>query len=165
MADTREAYLTTKRHTVWHLILILYIGFIFSNSLTPASISSRESGFVLQTVHRFLAATGLSAPWLTEHIIRKCAHFTEYTVMGILLRGSTSRLPLGRAGRRLAHIWLLSFIPFVDETLQLFTEGRSGQLSDVWLDMSGVLFGTILSCLVSQLFCWMRAGREIRKPY
>lgn len=46
--------------------------------------------------------------------------------------------------RGVTFLWLAMLIPFVDETIQLFTEGRSGQISDVWLDMSGVLFGTCL---------------------
>ena len=42
-------------------------------------------------------------------------------------------------------------VPFVDETLQLFTEGRSGQISDVWLDMAGALTGTVLYLAVHRI--------------
>ena len=31
---------------------------------------------------------------------------------------------------------------FIDETIQLFVEGRSGQITDVWLDMAGIYMGS-----------------------
>lgn len=147
-----------KKKMIWHVLLLAYIIFIFSNSLTPADESSAESGFVLRLVHQAINAAGLSAPWLTEHIIRKCAHFGEYTVLGILLFKSMRNLEFGAAVRRQIHMLLIFFIPFVDETLQLFTEGRSGQISDVWLDMSGVITGTILYLCI----CLLVTGKAER---
>lgn len=41
---------------------------------------------------------------------------------------------------------------------QLFTEGRSGQISDVWLDMSGVLFGT---CLTVGFGCFLTRWKKM----
>lgn len=43
-------------------------------------------------------------------------------------------------------------VPFLDETIQLFTEGRSGQISDVWLDMAGALTGTLLYLAAGQIY-------------
>ena len=37
----------------------------------------------------------------------------------------------------------------LDETVQLFAAGRSGQVSDVWLDLAGFLAGWILIALIS----------------
>ena len=73
---------------IWHVILILYILFIYSNSMRPAVQSSAESGRVLRLLQKLAADTGIAVPWLTEHIVRKCAHFIEYTGLGILLRQS-----------------------------------------------------------------------------
>lgn len=132
----------------WHIVLIIYILFVFSNSLTPADLSSEKSGFVLELAHRLLTFAGFSTVWLTEHVVRKCAHFGEYTVLGILLYQSMRRIYIGNTYRYAFHAAGIFFIPFVDETLQLFTEGRSGQISDVWLDMSGVIFGTVICTLI-----------------
>lgn len=148
-----------KKNMIWHLILAAYVIFIFSNSLTPADLSSAESGFVLRLVHQAISMTGLSASWLTEHIIRKCAHFSEYTLLGILICQSMRYLNCGTALRRQLHMLLVFFIPFVDETLQLFTEGRSGQISDVWLDMSGVVTGTILYVCI----CFLISGKAEKR--
>ena len=80
--------------------------------------------------------------WLTEHIIRKTAHFAEYAVLG----GLTARAAGIPGTERLKDALMLIFIvPFVDETIQLFVVGRSGQISDVWLDMSGAAVGMMIT--------------------
>ena len=47
---------------------------IYGNSLTPAAISSKESGIFLAKIQNFLAGAGMDAWWLTEHLVRKAAH-------------------------------------------------------------------------------------------
>ena len=112
---------------IWQAVLILYIAFIFSNSLTPAVRSSAESGFVMEKLHALLGALGRrDVSWLTEHLIRKGAHFTEYTLMGILLFRSMKTLDCGKIVIvRKLHEAAVFVIPFVDETLQLFKIGRA----------------------------------------
>ena len=144
------------------MVLLLYIAFIFSNSLTPAVYSSEQSGFVLSLAHRFLSAAGIEAAWLTEHVVRKFAHFSEYTLLGILLFQSMKNLDCGIVIKRQIHTAAFFFIPFIDETLQLFTDGRSGQLSDVWLDMSGVLAGTIFAVFAARLLAAMEKKKRKR---
>ena len=38
-----------------------------------------------------------------------------------------------------------------DETIQLFVPGRSGQITDVWLDTAGYLAGALLTLLLFSL--------------
>ncbi len=174
----------TQSAWLWHIILILYIMFIYSNSMRPAVQSSAESGSVLRLLQNLAESVGIAVPWLTEHIVRKCAHFIEYTGLGILLRQSASYIKWNKSvpesmetltaleertlGWRKKEIRSFIFlelhriaifaIPFVDETIQLFTEGRSGQISDVWLDMAGVLTGTLLYLVVSRIY--VAVGRK-----
>lgn len=131
-----------RKRVVWSILLVCYVGFVFGNSLTPAVESSVQSMSVLELVTGVLSAAGLGNVGVTEHLIRKMAHFGEYTVLGMLLVQWLSLYRLPRVTRWQLHGMMGFLIPFVDETLQLFTEGRSGQISDVWLDCSGVLFGT-----------------------
>ncbi len=131
----------------WHVLLIAYIGLIFFHSLMPASQSSAESGFVLELIRGGLSRLGLDGGWLTEHMVRKFAHFSEYAGMGVLLSQSMRAAERGTRVYRL-HPYAVFFVPFTDETIQLFVEGRSGQISDVWLDMSGAAAGLLISALV-----------------
>ena len=72
---------------VFTLALIGCIAFIFSNSMKIASVSSVSSGRVLQLLQAVLRRLGhpALAQRLTMHIVRKMAHFCEYTLEGFLL--------------------------------------------------------------------------------
>lgn len=142
----RETSQGTQR--VWLWALVVYTGFIYFNSLVPASLSSQESGTLLETFHHFLVTVGNDGVWLTEHIIRKTAHFIEYAGLGCMICGYCRTWHRERAGRLRTAGELAFIIPFVDETIQLFVPGRSGQISDVWLDISGTVFGLILATLI-----------------
>ena len=69
----------------WHVVILVYICFIYGNSLTPATISSQESGFLLDKFRGAMISLGWEHLWLTEHIVRKTAHFAEYAVLGGLM--------------------------------------------------------------------------------
>lgn len=143
---------------VWTVVLILYAGFIFHNSLAPADESSRQSGGVLQMILQVVQWVGMDGGWITEHLVRKTAHFAEYTVFGILLGITLRQYPAAKIMRRILGCWIGIMMPLVDETLQLFTEGRSGQISDVWLDAAGVFTGFLLIGGADWLF--QRKGRR-----
>ena len=139
---------------VFTAALIACIWFIFSNSMAVATVSSGASGRVLawmRTILRRLGHPGL-ADRLTMHIVRKLAHFCEYGLEGFLLMLCMrvySRHPL-----RHISVPVLGGVltALTDETIQLFSSGRSSQVTDVWLDFAGVLAG-ILAALVLLALC------------
>ena len=137
-----------KKNYIWLVILLAYILFIFSNSMKPADISSVDSGKALELVRHFLTSSGAGSSWLTDHIIRKAAHFSEYTLLGVILFCCVRSCEFTGERRWFIHITVGFAVPFLDETIQLFVRGRSGQISDVWLDCAGVAFGTLLMALL-----------------
>lgn len=143
----------------WHGVMLVYTGFIYSNSLKPSTLSSQESGLLLVKLELMLKALGWNYMWITEHMVRKTAHFVEYAGLGCILVLAygiwTAPVPAGmrRAGE------LAFLIPFVDETIQLFVPGRSGQISDVWLDLCGAVCGMLLMMCVKG---WLQR-RRLRK--
>ena len=134
-----------------HLLMIvtLWLLLMFCQSLLPAAVSAIQSGWVLELFRRFLPLP------LTMHMVRKGAHLLEFFVLGVLTAGICRR----NCGQRL--IWFLAAAAagmaagLCDETLQLFAEGRSGNLADVWLDCLGALCGGGVACLT--------AGRSRKK--
>lgn len=136
--------ITKKKKYIWLTIFLLYVLFIFSNSMKPADISSKDSGMALKLVSCFLESAGANSSWLTEHILRKAAHFSEYTLFGILLSGCVK--VWGFEGKKCRSLYFTVgyIVPFCDETIQLFVKGRSGQISDVWLDCGGAAFGILV---------------------
>ncbi|WP_312431714.1 VanZ family protein [Lacrimispora sp.] len=146
-----------KKKAIWTAVTILFILFIFSNSMQPSDISSADSGWVLRVAQESLGSMGISTRWLTEHIIRKTGHFTEYTLLGILLYGCICSYGFPAERRYFLRLTAGFMVPFVDETIQLGVRGRSGQISDVWLDCAGVAFGIIIAAL---LIRYRRRGQK-----
>ena len=139
---------------VFTLALAGCIWFIFSNSMAVAQVSSASSGRVLQLMQGALRRLGhpALAQRLTMHFVRKLAHFCEYLLEGFLLMLCMrvySRHPL-----RHITVPMLGGVltALTDETIQLYSPGRSSQVTDVWLDSVGVLAG-ILAALVLMALC------------
>ena len=139
---------------VFTLALAGCIWFIFSNSMAVAQVSSASSGRVLTLLQGALRRLGhpALAQRLTQHVVRKMAHFCEYMLEGFLLMLCMrvySRHPL-----RHITVPMLGGVltALTDETIQLYSSGRSSQVTDVWLDSVGVLAG-ILAALVLMALC------------
>ena len=87
-----------------------------------------------------------------QYAVRKCAHFTEYMILGFLLRLCLESW----FGHRMRKFRILALIGFgagtayacSDEAHQLVIDGRSGQWKDVLVDSSGVLTGVTLGTLL-----------------
>ena len=93
---------------------MLYVLFIFHNSATVAVESSRQSGRVLALAKECLAGLGVESGWLSEHLIRKTAHFLEYSLYGVLLWNCLETYELRGKLRVVTFLWLAMLIPFVD---------------------------------------------------
>ncbi len=139
------------------VLTILFIFFIFRNSMFNADESGRQSGIVLAVINKLIARAGINAT-VTEHFVRKLGHFTEYFVLGCLLT-TTVRM---YARKPLEHIFtelfILIMVPEIDECIQKFIPGRSGSVLDVMLDFMGGLTGLMLLLLIINLVDSIRAG-------
>ncbi len=142
-----------KNRRIWRYVLraaltlstLLFIGWIFSNSLKNASESSAQSSTVRKFLQNLLDAVFAEhAPQISGHFIRKAAHFSEYALLGFLLFFTC----LSYTRRRKFFIIPLAaaiVVPFCDEGLQFIPEGRSPQFSDVGIDISGALCGFLFA--------------------
>lgn len=129
------------------LITLMWVGVIFSFSLQPAEVSDQTSmGFGQWLVETFL--WGISEEvkvMLAERfdylhfLLRKLGHFTEFFVLGVLSVSTLLQTEVQRKGIR--GIMFCALIASMDETIQLFVNGRSGQITDVLLDSVGAMVG------------------------
>ena len=136
---------------------------IFAFSTENAEQSDRRSGtfstLVLKVTcpdYDSLTPEGQKAAYdSVQHLVRKCAHFIEYMMLGFALRlcleswfGHRAKkqgaLYAGAAGLGAAYAG-------TDEIHQLAIDGRSGQWTDVLVDASGVLAGAALAGLLIRL--------------
>jgi VanZ family protein len=121
--------------------LFIWIGVIFL--LSSGQGASTRTSIIIRPILEFLFPAATEETIQLYHgFIRKCAHFTEYAVLGVLacrafagfqqLRFENTLLACGRL--RLA-------ISSADEFNQSFNPERTGSPVDVLIDLSGGLFG------------------------
>ena len=85
------------------------------------------------------------------HFIRKLAHFCEYALEGFLLM-LCLRVYTRHFVRHMSWPILGGLLTaLTDETIQLFSPGRSSQVLDVWLDFLGVLAGLLVGLFLLAL--------------
>lgn len=141
----------TKRR-VYGFLFILILCFIWGNSMLTQETSGALSRFVAE----FLG--GGSDVGEQEHfLVRKMAHFIEYAALGAVTCLFFDSF-VNDAYRKYTAASLVGVLtPLIDETIQIFSD-RGPALSDVWLDMSGYVFGSLVVITVF-FIVHRRAGR------
>lgn len=153
-----SSQLRTKVSTPWLLLTLVFVAFIWGNSLIPGQGSGSLSLSVMEWAHEVLRSLGLPYAWLTNFIVRKTAHFTEYLVLGLLASQAFDKRGVASRASLVATAVFCAFIPSIDETIQLFVADRSGQVADVLLDCCGAATGILLRT------AWMRMRRGRKTP-
>lgn len=137
------------------------IALIWLQSLMPADLSQQESGLLLQLIKGLLPFSEA----LTEHTLRKTAHFTEYALLGALLWADIHLYSRNSLGFALAALYICLLVAVTDEIIQLFAAGRSSSVVDVAIDHFGSLFGYGLMCLAAAVKTGAKGGflKKIKK--
>ena len=77
----------------------------------------------------------------TEKIIRKLAHFSIYTIVGLLMMSLMSTYKLKQSKRTWTSLIVGVLYASSDEIHQYFVPGRSARVFDVMIDSAGVCLG------------------------
>lgn len=129
--------------------LLLTLGFIWYNSTLSIADSREESAGLLASLQPLLDAI-FGVGTITNHILRKAAHFCEFTLLGgelrLLFWLLEQRGMQGQANALFAGL----AAAVTDETIQLFFD-RGSMVQDVLLDFSGVFAGALLLFLAARL--------------
>ena len=143
--------LRNKKFTV---IVIAIMAFIFFQSALPADLSSQESGRVVDLIIRLFQGILPIDRQTMVFIVRKGAHFTEYTILGGFLVPAVKEwmavetTPVPVAMERITA-WLAGTLYAVtDEIHQFYVPGRSCELRDIGIDSCGVLAGVLVVSLL-----------------
>ena len=122
--------------------LLACILFIFRNSMQTGEVSSARSQAVTTLVNGFLGKFGLGP--LSEHIIRKLAHFSEFMLEGFLLM-----LCLRVYTRHFVrHISWPLLAGMSTALIQISIPNRTSSVTDVWIDMAGVIAGLFVALII-----------------
>ena len=149
-----------KRHIgkVSLTITLLWVMVIFSFSLQPADTSSQLSlgvgHWLMELLPSAISDKLLSMPQaqleFLHTLLRKAGHFSEYFILGML--SMLTVLQSEFCHKKWIGPGFCLMVASVDETIQLFVSGRSGQVSDVVLDFVGALCGILILLGVRKLY-------------
>lgn len=86
-----------------------------------------------------------------EHIIRKLAHFTLYTIIGILLMYLMLTYNIKNKNRIFTSLGIGLIYAISDEIHQSFIPNRTPMVGDVVIDFSGVITGILIVFVLSKI--------------
>ena len=142
----------SKRRLVFLILSIIMTLIIWINSMLPADLSSAQSGFVVNLVQGVFS-------WFNVEIeldqlsllIRKLAHFTEFMILAILWL-FTIHEHQNLMSKSILYLMMIAVpIAIIDETIQLFSEGRAFAVLDIGIDTLGIIFGSFLCFIFIKL--------------
>ena len=146
---------------IFTFALIACIAFIFRNSLETGTQSSMRSQELMAVLNELLGKVHLGP--LSEHTIRKLAHFAEFTMEGFLLmlclRVYTSHFVRHMSWPLLGGMTTA----LTDETIQRFIPNRTSAVTDVWIDMAGVVCGLFVALIILLIVRLLTAFYTIKK--
>lgn len=126
------------------LVTVLFVAcvlFIWHNSMENAEVSAGRSGRVTELVNQVLECMG--GETVTEHFVRKLAHFSEYGLEGVLTVLLFMVYSLKPVKYLRPMIMTGFFTATVDESIQFFSAGRAPGVLDVCIDMAGFICGVL----------------------
>ncbi|WP_370851744.1 VanZ family protein [Megasphaera elsdenii] len=133
------------------LLVSAVIGVIWWHSMQNGVASHAESRRVLAWVLARIPGTAV-APYLSDGVIRRLAHLTEYATLGVVL--SSFSVLISRHSHK---VWVLLIgigVAAIDEYIQLFSGGRTSTWHDVVLDSIGCMVGIVLVMVIR----WLKRG-------
>lgn len=147
------------------VIVVMVIIFLFSAQ--SAEESSELSGQFVEIIIKIFIPDYNNLSLLQQQeindkigfVIRKAAHFTEFSLLGffLMLHLSTIRLIFGKIKNKTFFLFCVSwffgtFYAVTDEIHQSFVSGRYSSIKDVLIDSSGVLFGIMILIIFLPIF-------------
>lgn len=127
-----------------HIILIaLWLTFIFYNSFSDGVRSTEQSNRVVELLQNFLRNFDPEA-MVDASAVRSTAHFVEFLILGALYYTGTFFIRASRVSLFFHSLSLSLFTAFVDETIQIFSDGRGADVRDIWTDLSGAIVAHLI---------------------
>ena len=128
---------------ILYILLGLIVFFIWDNSMQNGGSSDGFSLLFAEIFAPIVNKLGFHGNiWTLNRIVRKMAHLSEFTILGGVLYTILRRYIT--YGTVIKTIGLGMLIASLDEFIQLFSPGRSSQISDVLIDTVGIIIGTLL---------------------
>lgn len=125
----------------------IIFGFSGQNGEESSGVSRKVTQFIVENILHTPEETKMQTIEQLEGIVRKLAHFSIYTVVGILLMGLVSTYNIEEMKRIYISIIIGIIYATSDEIHQFFVPDRAAKFTDVMIDTMGVALGALLVLL------------------
>ena len=139
------------------ILLWMVIIFIFSSQVSDKS--SNISGNTIRIILNKLQLTqNMNEQQINEMVenlqtpMRKIAHFSIYTVGGVLVMVFFSKLNITSKKKIIYSLVFCAIYAVLDELHQYFVPGRSCEIRYVLIDSTGSLLGILVSYYIIKIF-------------
>lgn len=139
-----------KKRVITLILIVLWMGLVFFLSQQSADESSELSQGLLKIILKIFKLDS-KTEFITEHIIRKLAHFTLYTLGGMLIYLHINLYNTNTKNKVILSHGIGTIYAITDEIHQIFIPGRSGEIRDVLIDSIGVFIGLIFVCIIDMI--------------
>lgn len=138
------------RKVIKFTLVICCMLIIFMFSSDSGTASSKKSDSVIINLIDVISNKKVNNKDRDKYIekyvfpVRKCAHFTIYLILGILVISLLSEYRILNFKTVLYTLLIVFLYACSDEFHQLFVSGRSSEIRDVLIDSSGGFIGSYL---------------------
>lgn len=138
------------RKVIKFTLVICCMLIIFMFSSDSGTASSKKSDSVIINLVEIISNKKVNNKDRDKYIekyvfpVRKCAHFTIYLILGILVISLLSEYRVVNFKTVLYALLIVFLYACSDEFHQLFVPGRSSEIRDVLIDSSGGFIGSYL---------------------
>ena len=129
------------------VLLVLTLAFIWRNS-TESIPESQAKSLDLVAILKPILEPIIGEGKVTDHFVRKTAHFCEFALLGAELRLLFLLLGFGTVQGHMNALFAALAAGVTDETIQYFRE-RGSMVLDVVLDFCGAFFGALVLLLIA----------------
>lgn len=144
-----------SKYTKWLYLIpvILWMVLIFYMSSQDGDESSSTSGVITDFIVNILEKIRNDTPQAEASLydivnlgVRKLAHMTEYGILFLLSLLAVNKIGDGKSKtyNKILAVLISFFYACTDELHQLMVSGRAGRMTDVLIDMTGVLIVLLL---------------------
>lgn len=147
-----------SRKIIFAILLIIWMITIFAFSNQVSEESSGTSGKTIRAILSFFPSFKQMEEIKQEQLVeflqpiaRKLAHFTIYSLGGIIIALNINEYTLTEKKKVLLSCMAGFVYSVTDEIHQMFIPGRAGMVIDVVIDSVGVVLGVALVWVVIEI--------------
>ena len=154
------------KRIIFSILVIINCIVIFNFSAQDSEKSNESSGIVVNRVVNTISTVNKKVKKenikdTVTFIVRKCAHFSIYTLLGIWLMNLANTFDISTKRKILMCVLFGILYASSDEFHQSFVGGRSPEVRDVCIDTCGVLFGNILVIIFGKIISVIKRPKQL----